>query len=135
MHRTLSTTSQPHSSIHLLPPHEHLTTTLRTIELTNNDMHTTFAWLGHGAMMLRSRVIEFLATMDFLNATKEEKQMADNYFSILQGNGSPPQIWVDQGIELGGGQAFTVGAEGDKRNNRHIVGSLTSLSFFAQICS
>lgn len=75
--------------------------------------------------MHRSRVVEFLETMEFLNATKEEKQMADNYFSVLQGSGKPPQTWVDQGIELGGGQAFTVGTEGDERNRRHIVGSLS----------
>lgn len=75
--------------------------------------------------MHRSRVVEFLERMEFLNATKEEKQMADNYFSVLQGSGKPPQTWVDQGIELGGGQAFTVGTEGDERNRRHIVGSLS----------
>ena len=29
--------------------------------------------------------------------------------------------WFDQGYELGGGQPFTVGTEGDLRNQRHIV--------------
>lgn len=53
--------------------------------------------------------------------TTEEKQMADNYFSILQEHGGVTTIWVDQGIELGGGQPFTVGTEGDERNRRHIV--------------
>ena len=45
--------------------------------------------------------------------------MADNYYTIL-GN-RVPEIWFDHGIELGGGKPFTVGSEGDERNNRHMV--------------
>lgn len=45
--------------------------------------------------------------------------MADNYFSIL-GN-RVPEIWFDQGVELGGGQPFTSGTAGDERNKRHIL--------------
>ena len=45
--------------------------------------------------------------------------MADNYFTILSNN--IPERWFDGGVELGGGQAFTVGQEGEERNNRHIV--------------
>lgn len=48
--------------------------------------------------------------------------MADNYFSVLRNR--PLETWFDQGIELGGGQAFTVGSEGHERNKKHIV-SLT----------
>lgn len=46
-------------------------------------------------------------------------KMADNYFSILRNH--PLETWFDQGIELGGGQAFTVGSEGHERNKKHIV--------------
>lgn len=57
--------------------------------------------------------------MKFLNVTKEELKMSDNYFTILSNTYS--DVWFDQGLELGGGQAFTVGAEGDERNNYYIV--------------
>jgi hypothetical protein len=57
--------------------------------------------------------------MKLLNTTDEELQMSDNYFTILSNTYS--DVWFDQGVELGGGQPFTVGSEGDERNNRHIV--------------
>lgn len=57
--------------------------------------------------------------MQNLRFSEEEKKMADNYFTILQNQ--IPEIWFDQGIELGGGEAFTVGTEGEERNRRHIV--------------
>lgn len=50
--------------------------------------------------------------------------MADNYFSILANRQA--QIWFDHGIQLGGGQPFTVGHEGDERNEKHIVRILPS---------
>ena len=45
--------------------------------------------------------------------------MADNYFTILSNTFT--ETWFDQGVELGGGRPFTVGVEGDERNNQHIV--------------
>lgn len=57
--------------------------------------------------------------MSYLNASEEELKMADNYFSILSNTFT--DIWFDQGVELAGGQPFTVGTEGEERNRRHIV--------------
>lgn len=107
------------SGIHLLPPHEHLTTALRTIEAPSAGLHASFAWLGHGAMIRRSEAISFLSLLDHLNVSYDERQMADNYFTLLSNENA--EVWLDQGIELGGGEAFTVGSAGNERNNRHIV--------------
>ncbi|CAA7264841.1 unnamed protein product [Cyclocybe aegerita] len=104
--------------IHLQPPHEMLSSQLRTT-VVGDKIHTTFAWLGYGTMLMRSRAVEFLSLLDRLKVTEEERKMADNYFTIL--SNVIPERWFDEGIELGGGQAFTVGTEGDERNNRHIV--------------
>jgi hypothetical protein len=57
--------------------------------------------------------------MHQLNTTEDEMKMADNYYSILSNR--VPEIWFDQGIELGGGQPFTTGTAGDERNSRHIL--------------
>ena len=57
--------------------------------------------------------------MDDMNFTSEERKMADNYFTILRNDLT--EIWHDQGLELGGGQPFTVGTEGEQRNRMHIV--------------
>lgn len=57
--------------------------------------------------------------MGELNATEDEMKMADNFYAILSNEYS--EIWFDQGVELGGGEAFTVGVEGDERNRRYIV--------------
>ena len=46
-------------------------------------------------------------------------KMADNYYTILSNR--VPEVWFDQGIELGGGEPFTVGVEGNERNAKHIV--------------
>jgi len=51
--------------------------------------------------------------------------MADNYCTILRNDFA--EIWHDQGIELGGGQPFTVGMEGEQRNVLHIVSALCLL--------
>lgn len=51
--------------------------------------------------------------------------MADNYYTILSNR--IPEIWFDQSIELGGGQPFTVGSEGDERNNRHMVSVMSQV--------
>lgn len=70
--------------------------------------------------MHRSLASEFLLLLQILNCSKEEVKMADNYFSVLRNQ--PLETWFDQGIELGGGEAFTVGSEGHERNKKHIVG-------------
>ncbi|KAG2154546.1 hypothetical protein DEU56DRAFT_769149 [Suillus clintonianus] len=108
----------PDHSIHLLPPHEVLSTQLRTA-VTSNGVHTSSAWLGHGTILPRTGASDFLALLHHLNASEDEMKMADNYFTIL--NNRIPEVWFDQGIELGGGQPFTVGMEGDERNKIHMV--------------
>jgi len=84
-------------------------------------IHTSFAWLGYGTIIRRSQAVEFLALMARLGASDDEMKMADNYFTILSNTFT--ETWFDQGLELGGGQPFTVGTEGHIRNNRHIVGT------------
>ncbi|THH31959.1 hypothetical protein EUX98_g2215 [Antrodiella citrinella] len=121
LHTRLNQTSHPHT-IHLLPPHEHLSTTLREIHVlppSTHPVHTSFAWLGHGTMLHRSEAVAFLALLTRLNASEDEMRMADNYYTVL-GN-RVPEVWLDQGVELGGGQPFTVGGEGESRNARHIL--------------
>lgn len=70
-------------------------------------------------MIPQLRAVEFLDLLHFMNATDEELKMADNYFSILSNTFT--ETWFDQGVELGGGQPFTVGLEGNERNKRHII--------------
>lgn len=72
-------------------------------------------------MINRQKALSFVTLLhdDSLGMTEEQIKMADNYFTIL-GN-EVPEIWFDQGIELGGGQPFTVGHEGNERNRMHIV--------------
>ncbi|KAI0718946.1 hypothetical protein C8T65DRAFT_637483 [Cerioporus squamosus] len=112
-------------TIHLLPPHEHLSTTLREIHVPRpdeshiSDIHTSFAWLGHGTMLHRSEAQNFLNLMRYLKAPLDELKMADNFYAILKNK--VPEIWFDQGFELGGGQAFTVGSEGDERNKNYTL--------------
>ncbi|KAF5388582.1 hypothetical protein D9757_004722 [Collybiopsis confluens] len=105
------------SAIYLLPPHEALSSDFRRVRVDTN-IHVSFAWLGHGTIMKRSQAQDFLELMQLLDASEEEMEMADNYFSILAN--VYPEIWFDQGIELGGGKAFTQGVEGDQRNIKHI---------------
>ena len=64
----------------------------------------------------------FLSLIGNLGFNDEERKMADNYFTILRNDFT--EIWYDQGIELGGGQPFTVGTEGEQRNVLHIVSTL-----------
>lgn len=124
LHAELLTRRVP-STIHLLPAHEHLSTSLREVHVASDGgaavpaIHTGFAWLGHGAMLHSSEAVDFLNLMRALEASDDEMKMADNYYTIL-GN-RVPEAWFDQGVELGGGEPFTVGPEGDERNNRHIV--------------
>jgi len=106
-------------AIHLQPPDEMLTSQLRTIK-GGDIISTTFAWLGYGTIVQRSRTLEFLSLLEKLNLFQEEQKMADNYFSIL--SNTIPERWFAPGIELGGGEPFTVGKEGEERNNLHIVG-------------
>ncbi|PCH34217.1 hypothetical protein WOLCODRAFT_135572 [Wolfiporia cocos MD-104 SS10] len=110
--------------IHLLPPHEHLSSALREVHVPARPMdrspvHTSFAWLGHGALVPRTRADEFLALLRALRAPPDEVKMADNYFTLLSNR--VPEIWADQDFPLGGGHAFTVGEEGNARNARHII--------------
>lgn len=119
MHDRILEAEKPHT-IHLLPPHEHLSSTLREIHVpSTRAIHTSFAWLGHGAILHKSEAVDFLALMRELNTTDEEMKMADNYYTILSNR--IPEFWFDQGVELGGGQPFTMGSEGEERNNKHIV--------------
>ena len=111
--------------IHLLPAHEHLSTTLREIDVSKShdwqvsSIRTSFAWLGHGTMLHRSEAQAFLSLMRYLDAPLDDMKMADNFFTIL--SNKVPEVWFDQGFELGGGQPFTVGSEGDDRNKKYIV--------------
>ncbi|KAF9650543.1 hypothetical protein BDM02DRAFT_3267930, partial [Thelephora ganbajun] len=66
-------------SIHLLPPHEHLSSTSLTGYSLDGRIHTRFAWLGHGTMIHRELSESFLSLMNDLGFTDEEKRMADNY--------------------------------------------------------
>jgi len=112
-------------SIHLLPPHEHLSSTSLTGHSLDGRIHTRFAWLGHGTIMQRELSDSFLSLMGDLGFNNEEREMADNYFTILRNDFT--EIWYDQGVELGGGQPFTVGTEGEQRNVLHIVSALCLL--------
>ncbi|PIL31468.1 hypothetical protein GSI_06170 [Ganoderma sinense ZZ0214-1] len=111
--------------IHLLPPHEHLSTTLRETDVQSShdrqlsSIQTSFAWLGHGTMLHRSEAQSFLRLMRYLDAPPDDMKMADNFFTILSNR--VPEVWHDQGFELGGGQPFTVGSEGDDRNKKYIL--------------
>lgn len=72
-------------------------------------------------MIDQQRVLGFLSLLhdDTLGMTEEQIKMADNYFTIL--SNEVPEVWFDQGIELGGGEPFTVSHEGNERNRMHIV--------------
>lgn len=124
MRARLASSPELHT-IHLLPSHEHLSSSLREIHVPKPDpsyladIHTSFAWLGHGAMMHRSQAKDFLSLMRYLRASPDEMRMTDNYFTILSNR--VPEIWFDQSFGLGGGDAFTVGDEGHQRNAKHIV--------------
>jgi len=106
------------SSIHLLPPHEYLTTTLRTTVSQDGAVHTGFAWLGHGTMLRRASAVQFLNFLGQLQLTSVELKMADNYFTVLANE--YPAVLQDIGVPLDGQHAFTVGTAGDERNWQHI---------------
>lgn len=106
------------SSIHLQPPQEMLTSTLRTV-IVEPNIRTTFAWLGYGTIIKKSQAVEFLALLDQLDISDEQHKMADNYFTILRND--LPERWFDAEIELNGGVPFTTGPEGEERNSQHIV--------------
>lgn len=117
------------SSIHIQPADEFLTSELRAIHVDHGvlPLHTTFAWLGYGTIIHRTKAVEFLQLLDALDMSDEERKMSDNYFTIL--SNETPERWFDAGIPLGGGQPFTVGQEGEDRNNRHIVSCFARSSF------
>ena len=64
----------------------------------------------------------FLSLINDREFSDEERKMADNYFTILRNDFT--EIWHDQGIELGGGQPFTLGIDGEQRNMLHIASTL-----------
>ncbi|KAK7058538.1 hypothetical protein VNI00_002174 [Paramarasmius palmivorus] len=105
------------SGIFLAPPHEVLSSMLMRV-VAEPHIHASFSWLGYGSIIRRTEARDFLDLMKTLNVTDEEFKMADNYFSILRNTFT--ETWFDQGIELGGGEPFTVGEEGNERNRKHI---------------
>ena len=128
--RRMNTVTDAPSSIHLLPPHEMLSSTLRTVTVYPR-IRTTFAWLGYGTIMKQSLAVQFLALLNRLNLSDEQHKMADNYFTILRNE--LPERWFDSEMHLDGGQPFTVGPEGQERNNRHIVCQINIFSFLLEI--
>ncbi|TFK77445.1 hypothetical protein BDN72DRAFT_808273 [Pluteus cervinus] len=116
LHARFSESSSP--GIHLLPPHERLSSDLKRVE-KEPYIHASFAWLGHGAIIRQSRAVQFLSLFKELNMSAEQFKMADNYYTLL--SNTVADTWFDQGHELGGGTPFTVGPEGDQRNNKHII--------------
>lgn len=119
--------SESLKSIHLLPPHEHLSSTSLTGYSFDGRIHTRFVWLGHGTMMHRELSKSFLSLIDHMGFSSEERKMADNYFTILRNDFT--EIWHDQGVEFDGGQPFTVGTEGEQRNQMHIVSVFPLLAY------
>ncbi|KAI0257063.1 hypothetical protein BJV78DRAFT_5550 [Lactifluus subvellereus] len=105
------------SAVYPPPPHERLSSDLRAVNTHNRTLHTSFSWLGYGTMMHRSLASELLLLF-VLNVPNEEVKIADNYFWVLRNH--PPETWFDQGIELGGGHAFTVGYEGHEGSKKYI---------------
>jgi hypothetical protein len=55
----------------------------------------------------------------YLNVSEDEMKMADNFYTVLSNR--VQEVWFDQGVELGGGEAFTVGEQGVERNRKYIV--------------
>ncbi|KAF8606519.1 hypothetical protein BDV93DRAFT_469006 [Ceratobasidium sp. AG-I] len=101
--------------IYLLPPHEHLSTTLRT--RATEKLVASFAWLGHGTLLTRLHARSFLDLLASMSNKQDDiMKMADNFFSILFNRRA--LTWVDPGNHFRSGeeQAFTVGVEGDERN-------------------
>ncbi|KAG9093147.1 hypothetical protein FS749_014981 [Ceratobasidium sp. UAMH 11750] len=105
--------------IHLLPPHEHLSTTIRT--RTTDKCTASFAWLGHGTLLTKTHARDFLSLLRTVSDNRDDvMKMADNFFSILFNRRA--EIWMDPGMHFEAGQdkAFTAGVEGDERNWRYI---------------
>ncbi|KAL6307702.1 hypothetical protein BKA93DRAFT_767442 [Sparassis latifolia] len=123
LHKRMRSSSGSYG-IYLTPPREHLTSTLREIRVSKpessylSDIHASFTWLGYGAIIHRSDAIDFISLLRRIRASDDEMKMADNFFTILSNR--VPEIWFDREFELGGGQPFTIGPEGDERNNRYI---------------
>lgn len=116
-------------SLHLQPAYEHLISRLQKFTSQDQSINTVFAWLGYGSYLRRNLVNEFLKLLQELHFTEEEMRMADNYFTILANRPKDRELWLSRGIELGGGEPFTVGAAGEERNNLHIVSAKIILQF------
>lgn len=119
------------AAIHLLPAHELFSSILRTTSAPAPSLlHTSFAWLGHGALIPRARAQAFLDLMRALNASEAEIRMADNFWSVLANDAGlegGTEVWFDQGVALVGDNAFTVGEEGEERNRQFIVRALSCI--------
>nr|GAT53967.1 Rab geranylgeranyltransferase [Mycena chlorophos] len=111
------------NDIFLAPPDEWLAS--RTLSVESEKIHFGFAWLGYGSMVLQSNVRQFLALLDQLGLSTDEKKMADNYYSIFRNQ--YPEVWIAQPRPLFSGGAFTVGTEGIERNRRHIAAAAAYL--------
>lgn len=74
-------------------------------------------------MMRRTEAQRFMTLLKNLKLPREELAMADNFFTLLSNR--VPEVWFDQGFELGGGQPFTVGSEGDERNKNYTVNRIS----------
>jgi hypothetical protein len=110
----------------MLPPDELLSTSQREISSPDGRLHTSPAWLGYGALILRQRATYFLETFLSLETDPQSIQMADNFYSVL--SNSIPELWFGQETELGLGQPFTVGTSGEDRNWRYMVSSAYTYS-------
>ncbi|KAF7331933.1 Rab geranylgeranyltransferase [Mycena kentingensis (nom. inval.)] len=102
--------------IFLAPPDEWLAS--RSLSGHATNITFGFAWLGYGTLLHRSHASAFLSLLERLDFTTEQRQMADNYYSILRNRF--PEVWITRPHPLFSGGAFTVGTEGVERNRRHI---------------
>ena len=120
LHHHIHEQPGPHRQIHLLPPSDHLGTTLQTVSVPNH-ITTSPAWLGYGTMLTRATAVSFLELLHDPEHgfTADEKRMADNYFTILRNH--IPEVWMYSTHSLDPSAAFTVGTEGDERNYKYTV--------------
>jgi len=56
-------------------------------------VHTGFSWVGSGSMVLKRNCQRFIKQMDSVNLSKEERGIADNFFSIWM-NRIPYQLEI-----------------------------------------
>ncbi|KAH9982987.1 hypothetical protein BGW80DRAFT_1266220 [Lactifluus volemus] len=95
LHARIMEHEQP-SDVSLLPPYERLSGDPHEVYTHNRTLHTSFSWLGH-APFSGIRISFVIAS-----------------FEISRGR-------IEDGIGLGGFEAFTVRYEGHERNKKHIL--------------